>query len=147
MHRRILFPSPHWKPSRARLAIGLLALVCLLLPANLGAEETVTFRGEYVWDLDGHQNQVEAVFTSTGEGTWDVTFDFDYARREGTYEGTAKGSLQNGTIEAEVNDAGGTLRYRVEAEIEGDRLEGRHFDIYRGRKKVGGTLRLERVEK
>lgn len=104
------------------------------------------FRGEYTWNHDGHTNTVEATFTPTGEGQWDVVFDFKYARREGTYEGTVEGSLQDGAIAGDVKGAGDVIRYRLEAEVNGDRLEGKHYDIWEGRRKLYGTINLERVD-
>jgi len=111
-----------------------------------GAEqETQVFRGDYEWNVDGHSNKLEATFRPIEPGVWGVTFDFKYARREGRYEGLAQGSLEGGSIHGEVKDASGIVRYRFEGEVEGDRLEGKHFNIYGGRKEETGWLRLERV--
>ena len=124
---------------------SLLALAILGLAAGAPGDPVEVFRGEYVWKVDGHQNEVEAVFTPTGEAAWDVEFRFAYARRRETYQGIARGSLREGPVHGEVKDNGGVLRYGFELEVEGDRLEGQHFDIWSGRKKLNGTLRLERV--
>ena len=120
-------------------------LVTTLFGLSAAAGDEVVNRGEYVWKVDGHRNEVEAVFTPRGEDTWDVEFRFAYARRRGVYQGMARGSLRDGVVHGEVRDNGGVLRYGFELVVEGDRLEGQHFDIWSGRKKLNGTLRLERI--
>ena len=108
-------------------------------------ESQVVFRGDYMWNVDGHRNELEAVFTPTGDGLWKVEFHFKYARREGIYEGNAQGSLESGDIYGEVKDGAGVVRYRFEAKVQGDRMKGKHFNIWSGRKKETGTLDLGRV--
>ena len=135
----------HTSPTGTQIRRGALAVFLLALPWLASAAETEVFRGEYEWTVDGHRNRVEATFTPTSDGQWDVELRFAYARREGTYRGQAEGSLRQGQIRCNVEDGGGVLRYRIEAEVQGDTLEGKHYDIYSGRKKLNGTIRLERV--
>ncbi|MEO1083661.1 MAG: hypothetical protein AAFY88_05415 [Acidobacteriota bacterium] len=106
----------------------------------------LVFRGEYTWKVDGHRNRVEAVFSPRGGDLYDVAFHFDYARRKDmTYEGQAQGELEAGAIRGEVKGPNGQWRYAFEAEAKDGRLDGRHFDIWDGKKELYGTLSLERV--
>lgn len=106
----------------------------------------VVFRGEYTWKVDGHRNRVEAVFSPRGGDLYDVAFHFDYARRKDmTYRGQAQGELVLGTVRGQVKGPNGYWRYAFEAEAKDDRLEGRHFDIWGGKRELYGTLSLERA--
>ncbi|MEO1369570.1 MAG: hypothetical protein AAFX50_20515 [Acidobacteriota bacterium] len=106
----------------------------------------VIFRGEYTWKVDGHRNRVEAVFSPRGGDLYDVAFHFDYARRtDMTYRGQAQGELGAGTVRGQVKGPNGHWRYAFEAEAEDGRLDGRHFDIWGGKRELFGTLSLERA--
>ncbi len=78
-----------------------LVLVCgaiLLAAGAAGAEDTRTLTGEFVWNQRGNRGDLEAVFTATGEQSWNVTFHFDFRGSPHVYTGTAEGSLSDGEL-------------------------------------------------
>ena len=66
------------------------------LPSN--AEDAITLTGEFVWTQRDNSGSVEAVFTPTGEGEWEVAFNFNFRGTPHLYSGTAKGSLSEGEL-------------------------------------------------
>ncbi|MEM1182292.1 MAG: hypothetical protein AAGM22_28340 [Acidobacteriota bacterium] len=130
------------------IVVTLAAALGLALSASGEPKDsgTIIFRGEYVWKVDNHKNRVEATFRDRGGGVYDVKFQFDYARRKDlVYEGQAQGDLQNGSVRGQVKGPNGAWRYAFEGTVEGDKLDGRHFDIWGGKKELSGTLSLERA--
>ena len=87
-----------------RWVLGL-SVVMLALGTTFAAEP-VALEGEFVWERsDGNRNgDVRAVFTPAEEGEWTVAFHFEWEDGPHVYAGTAKGSLETGDLEGEVEN-------------------------------------------
>ena len=92
-------------------------IICALLLAAHGAgaiaEDSQTLTGEFVWDQRGNRGDLEAVFTATGENTWNVDFHFTFRGSPHTYSGTAEGSLSQGALSVVDEGKGTTNVYSV----------------------------------
>ena len=82
------------------VAIAVIVLA-LLLPVQDGADE-VTLRGNFLWKQMHHMGDLDAVFTKSGDGAWDVEFRFVWERELHVYRGTAEGSLTDGEFRGNV---------------------------------------------
>jgi hypothetical protein len=83
------------------------AVVVLVVCVHAGTgrvEETVTLTGEYVWNDE--KDGLEAVFTGSGEGGWEVTFHITWDGQPSIWKGTAKGSLFEGALRGEAHPEG-----------------------------------------
>ena len=84
---------------------------------GLAEEEDVTLMGEFVWARDDgdRTGELKAVFTPTGKGEWDVSFQFDWEDGAHVWEGTAQGNLKKGSLKGEVltdnEERQGTFRF------------------------------------
>ena len=120
-------------------------LGCCLVLALFSADSIVTiFDGEYMWNEDGRTGAITATFTAAEDGTWDVSFDFDYAGGEHTYKGIAWGSLTEGKLRGEVAADDGPNRYVFEGSVADGVYEGTHSIVVGAESKESGTLKLER---
>ena len=126
-----------------KLTIGLLAtLTLLMLGFTTTAEETATLTGEYQWDQGGSSGELRAEFTSTGENTWDVSFHFDFRGKGHIYEGTAEGSLTDGSLEGEVKNENRRRTFTFTGTTAGGQFEGTHAELEDGKPFDTGTLTL-----
>lgn len=93
------------KTATASITFSVLALFVLFLvaPATM-ADDTQTLEGEFIWERDDHDiaGPLKAVFESTGEDTWDVSFHFTFEDKPHVYTGTANGNLKDGELTGEV---------------------------------------------
>ena len=124
--------------------IGLLLALAFLLAVPAAAEpHEVTLTGEYYWN-QGHSGDLKAVFTpAEAEGTWDVTFYFDFRDKPRVYTGVVKGSLE-GALEGEVKNEDKKRTFLFDGKFEGGQFEGEHEEITPGRERQTGTLTLSR---
>jgi len=114
----------------------------LLAAGAAGAEESRTFIGEFVWNQRGNRGDLEAVFTATGEGTWDVTFRFSFRGSPHLYQGTAEGSLTEGDLSGKVLNESKKRTFTFTGAFKDGEFRGTHAEI-EGRRKVDtGTLTL-----
>jgi hypothetical protein len=120
----------------------LLAAALLLVPATADADGEQTLTGEYQWDQGGASGDLKAVFTPTGEGTYDVSFYFNFRGRPHTYTGTAKGSLTDGGLEGTVENDNKRRTFTFQGTAEGGRFSGTHAEITSGDEYRTGTLQL-----
>lgn len=122
------------------------SLVAFILALGWGlciyGEEPITLHGEYTWNVDDRREPLTATFESSGEDIWKVTFRFETKGRPHVYEGTAKGSLKQGSLEGEVRSENRSQLYRFDGTVEDGRFEGRHVNIFEGERRVGGELIL-----
>lgn len=137
-------PGMQGLPPRIRSYSAAWIAVLLVLSCEPRPPGVEVFRGEYTWN-DGQPSPLEAVFTPAGESKWNVELSWSSGRRKGTYRGRARGSLQQGELVCDVENKEGEPNYRIEAQVDGDLLEGQHYEVHSGRRKPSGTLRLERV--
>ncbi len=124
-------------------------LATLLIAAGRGlAGDEVTLQGQFVWNAsDGEtKGDLKAVFTPTGKDEWNVAFHFDWEGRSHVYEGTAQGSLSEGSLEGEVDDGddGEQKRtYRFRGTFENREFAGTHAKVStEGEPRDLGTLTL-----
>lgn len=93
------------KPVASSIAFSVLALCVLFLvvPAAMAAD-TRTLEGEFIWERDDKDiaGPLKAVFESTGEDMWNVSFHFTFEDKPHVYTGTAKGNLKDGELTGEV---------------------------------------------
>ena len=123
--------------------LSAVALVVLLaLASSVHAEGTQTLHGEFVWAHRDNSGDLEAIFTPTGEGTWDVSFHFDMRGTPHTYTGTAEGSLTDGELKGTVKNEDGRRTFTFEGNTTEGEFSGTHAETTGGRAKSTGTLKL-----
>lgn len=108
----------------------------------LAADESTTLTGEYIWENRDTKGDLEAVFTPTGEGTWDVSFHFDFSDKPHTYTGTAEGSLTEGALSGEVRNEDKKRVFRFAGAFEDGTFRGDHEETTEGRERRTGTMTL-----
>ena len=129
------------------------AILCfsalLLAPGALLAEEaaTQTLTGEYQWNRpDEKPGPIKAVFTATDkEGTWDVSFHFNFRDEDHIWSGQAKGSLTDGELSGEVmSDGDKPSPFVFEGKFEDGVFTGTHAGLRDGERRDTGTITLSR---
>lgn len=128
--------------SVAALALATAALV----PVAAGTDDATRMRGAYVWNETGDGGDLEAVFTPTGEGTWDVEFFFTFRGQPHTYSGAAEGSLTEGKLAGEVRNEDRKRVFRFQGAFEDGTFRGDHEETTEGRERKTGTMTLARSE-
>lgn len=130
------------------LAATLVALVTFALPTTAQdpapAEPSVTtLIGAYHWERGETEGDLKAVFTPTGDATWDVAFHFDFRGDPHTYTGEAKGSLTDGSLEGTVLNEDKNRTFNFEGTVQEGKFEGTHSEVggRRGSRRTG-TLSL-----
>ena len=120
---------------------ALLALWFALTVAY-GAPETQTFTGEYLWSGRGTPGELEAVFTATGEQTWDVSFHFEFRGTSHVYTGSAEGSLSQGELRGQVKNENKRRTFLFSGTVKDGKFRGTHAETEGGRDHSTGTLTL-----
>ncbi len=110
-----------------------------------GTDETRTFSGYYEWDAQGLSGNLEAVFTPTGESTWDVSFHFTFQGPH-TYSGTAEGSLKSGKLEGTVLNERETRSYDFRGTVKKGKFRGVHFESTGGARRKTGSLSMKATD-
>ena len=123
----------------ARVAV----VVSILLGGLAVAGESRTLTGEFVWSQRGRSGDLEAVFTPTGEGRWDVAFYFTFRGTPHTYSGTAEGSLSDGQLSGTVKNEGNNRTFTFRGAFEEGVFNGTHAEIGGSGPIDTGTLSLE----
>ncbi len=124
---------------------GVLVLALLLAawtaygPAT--GDETRTFTGHYRWDAQGDSGSLDVVFAPAGEGTWTVSFEFNF-RGPHNFRGTAEGSLDEGALTGEVSDDRGDRQFTFRGSFKKGKFRGTHFESTGGRRRKTGSLSL-----
>lgn len=126
-----------------RIRSTLLALALLAAPIALAEEaSTKTLNGQYHWSGPGATGGLEAVFTPTGENSWNVDFNFTFRGKDHTYSGTAKGSLSDGKLSGTVQNEGKKRTFTFEGAFEDGTFKGTHAETTGGEPRDTGTLTL-----
>ena len=119
-------------------------LVCVATMTITGAGESRTLRGEYQWDQRDETGELEAVFTPTGEGAWDVEFHFEFRGKSHVYAGSAEGSLDEGDLSGKVFNEEKKRTFLFTGSFKDGTFRGTHAEIHGDDKQETGTLSLKR---
>ncbi len=121
-------------------------LAILVSPmAYAATDEARTFSGHFRWDPQDLSANLEAVFTPTGESTWDVSFHFTFQGPH-TYSGTAEGSLQAGKLEGTVLNERETRSFDFRGTVKKGKFRGVHFESTGGARRKTGSLSMKAVD-
>lgn len=126
-------------------AIALLAVSLFVVTASAARSESEpshTLTGQYVWTYQNTPGDLEAVFTRTGEGRYDVVFHFTFDGQPRAYRGTAEGSLSEGTLSGTVKNENRRRTFVFDGAVSEGTFRGTHAEIRRGKERRTGTLTL-----
>jgi len=98
--------------------------------------------GSYVWDDGDAEGKLRAVFTPTGDATWNVSFYFTFQGQPHTYTGTAEGSLTDGDLEGKVLTENKRRTFVFEGSFKDGLFHGTHAEYKREKERRMGTLTL-----
>ena len=129
-----------------RMAMRGMAVVAALV-MSLGlltsAEEKRTLKGTWEWNDAGKTGDLEAVFTPTGEGKWDVAFHFEFRGEQHTYAGTAEGTLAGGDLKGRVSNENKKRTWTFTGTFTEGEFHGTHAEIVDKGEHATGTLTLK----
>ena len=125
-----------------RTTLWIAAALCLPVTALDAAESTRTFSGDYVSAFQSGRQPLTAVFTSKGDKRWDVVFHFKFHGRKHAYEGTAEGSLDEGTLGGTVKNESGQRTFTFEGQLRDGAFRGTHAELKRTGERRTGSLTL-----
>ena len=128
-----------------KLAFAAVAVVLCLTGApgsGQAGEKTTTLTGEFVWEHGNSTGDLEAVFTATGEESWDVAFHFTFRNKPHTYSGSAQGSLTAGELSGTVLNENKKRTFKFEGSFEDGVFNGKHAEVRAKRTSSTGTLTL-----
>ena len=86
----------------AVLVVAMLSLLLSLQDGTAPPDDEITLTGEYFWKHMNYTDDLNAVFTRTGNGKWDVEFRFVFEGELLVFRGTAEGSLTDGELHGDV---------------------------------------------
>jgi len=122
-----------------------LIVASLTTSSILAAEEgqdTRTLTGEFHWSARDNTGTLEAIFTPTGEGLWQVDFNFSFRGKPHTYSGTAEGSLAEGELKGTVQNENKQRTFTFGGAFDGGTFEGSHAETTGDGEISTGTLTL-----
>jgi hypothetical protein len=128
---------------KRRTILWTLVLGLLVAPLAVLAETAQTLHGEYAWDQGGASGDLEAVFTPKADGEWDVAFHFTFRGRPHTYEGTAEGSLTEGSLKGTVQNDNKRRTFTFQGTCAAGKFSGTHAEVTNGKEYRTGTLKLD----
>lgn len=138
------------KKAAFKTALILMALA-LIVPGWAMAEEAkaddnqTTMTGQFKWNRMDDPGDIKAVFTPTGENTWDVSFYFDFREEPHIYSGTAEGSLTEGALKGNVmSDGEKPSPFSFEGKFVDGTFEGIHHSLRDEEPAETGTITLSR---
>ena len=105
------------------------------------AERKLT--GQYVWAHADQRGDLEARFTPTEAGKWDVAFHFTFKGDPHVYAGTAEGSLGTGELSGKVFNETKKRTFTFEGRFEEGTFNGTHAEVADGKATEMGTLTLK----
>jgi hypothetical protein len=107
-----------------------------------GADGPRTLRGAYLWSDGGSKGDLEAVFTPSGEGRWEVEFRFRYGGEPHVYSGTAEGSLSEGELMGAVKTENNGRTFTFRGTFREGAFTGTHAEVGDDGEHPTGTLTL-----
>jgi len=130
---------------RTALAFVLVALIVSAYAGGAQAADTETLTGEFIWNNEGQSGEIEAIFTGTTDGHWDVAFHFIWEDEPHIWAGTAEGSLTDGDLKGSVitdHESKGTFVF--EGTFKDGKFTGTHASMRSGERDDTGTMTLNR---
>lgn len=128
-----------------KLSLLLMALALMFTAPGLFAADgdAQTLTGQFQWNRQDEPGDIKAVFTPTGENTWDVSFHFEFRDEPHTYSGTAEGSLTNGELKGNVmSDGDKPSPFSFEGKVVDGKFEGIHHSLRDEEPSETGTITL-----
>jgi hypothetical protein len=125
------------------LIVALFIFTPQLLAEEKAEPETRTLTGAYEWSARGSGGDLEAVFTPTGENTWNVSFHFTFRGDEHTYTGTAEGGLGDGSLSGTVLNETEKRTFTFTGEFAEGEFSGTHAERHGESDVDTGTITLK----
>jgi len=124
---------------------GLAVVAALVMSVGLvtSADGKRTLKGTFEWNDSGKKGDLEAVFTPTGEGKWDVAFHFVFRGEPHTYAGTAEGSLASGALKGRVLNDNKNRTFVFTGTFADGEFHGTHAEVGDDGDHPTGTLTLK----
>lgn len=129
---------------RVALWIAASILIGAASTAPALAAEATTLTGSYIWNAQGTESDLEAVFTPTGDNQWTVDFHFKFKRTSHVYSGTAEGSLTDGELSGTVQNDIKRRTFTFEGTVSEGVFRGTHAEIEDGQAFDTGTMTFSR---
>ena len=121
------------------------ALVVPMSGSAALAEESQTLEGSFVWNNENRTGDLEAVFTETDPGRYNVDFRFEWEGKPRVFSGTAEGSLSSGELVGRVQNATKEHTFVFTGSFENGTFNGTHAVLNEeGEETDTGTLVLAR---
>lgn len=141
---------PKTKKTLAVLSFVALAAACVGFPAAADDDDgkgeaaagARTLNGHFVWTSRDNKGDLEAVFTPTGEATWDVDFHFSFRGKPHKYSGTAEGSIGEGELKGTVQNENRQRSFTFSGAFDGGTFSGTHAETTGDEEVSTGTLTL-----
>ena len=132
-----------------KTSIRLMALVAIVALAAMPsfAADDVTMEGQFVWEREdgSHDGGLKAIFTPTGDGTWDVAFHFDWEDGPHVYTGSCSGDMDGELTGDVVSDGEREMNFKFMGAFEDGTYTGTHGFVDKdGEIKHAGTLTLSK---
>ena len=127
----------------AMRGMAVAAAVVMSLGLVTGAGEKRTLKGSFEWTDSGKKGDLEAVFTPTGEGKWDVAFHFEFRGQPHVYAGTAEGTLAGGDLKGRVFNEDKNRSWTFTGTFTDGEFRGTHAEIGDDGEHPTGTLKLK----
>jgi len=127
----------------AMRCVAVVAALVMLLGPVTGAAEKRTLKGSFKWTDAGKKGDLEAAFTPTGEGTWDVAFHFEFRGKPHIYAGTAEGTLAGGDLNGRVRNDEKNRTFIFTGTFTEGEFHGAHAEIGDDGEHATGTLTLK----
>ncbi len=121
----------------------IVAMSVAVLTGLAGAAEEKTLKGSFLWTDSGKAGDLEAIFTPTGEGTWDVAFHFKWSGEQHVYSGKAEGSLSAGALKGKVQNEGKNRTFTFAGSFNEGQFKGTHAELNGDKEHETGTLKLK----
>ena len=121
------------------------AAVAVLVGGFALAGDDITMNGGYVWEREdgAKEGALTAKFTPSGEGTWDVSFSFDWEDGPHICTGSCKGSLDGELSGDIVSDGDRKMNFKFNGAFKDGQFSGTHAFVNEdGTAKNSGTMTL-----
>ena len=128
---------------KAMQGIAVVAALVMAVGLVTGADGKRTLKGSFEWTNSNKTGPLEAVFTPTGEGKWDVAFHFEFRGKAHVYSGTAEGTLTGGDLKGRVLSDEGGRTFTFSGTFTDGEFRGKHAEVDDDVEQATGTLTLK----